>query len=92
MTDKKENSGIGATRLMLHGVRRVPISGEFIRLDALLKFAAIASTGGEAKILIQNGEISVGNKPCTQRGKKIRHGDIVRYGSDTLVVKQRIDK
>ena len=89
MTLKKSQSGIGATRLMMHGVRRIPISGEFIRLDALLKFASIASTGGEAKILIQNGEVFVGKQPCTQRGKKIRHGDIVRYGSETLIVKNK---
>jgi ribosome-associated protein len=85
----KENSVIGATRLMMHGVRRIPISGEFIRLDALLKYASIASTGGEAKMLIQNGEVFLGKQPCTQRGKKIRHGDIVRFGGETLVVKQK---
>ncbi|MCL2201704.1 MAG: RNA-binding S4 domain-containing protein [Oscillospiraceae bacterium] len=71
----------------MHGVRRIPIKGDFIRLDALLKFASIASTGGEAKIIIQNGEVRVGKNICTERGKKIRHGDIVRIGAETLVVK-----
>ena len=90
--DKETKSGIGATRLMLHGVKRIPITGEYIRLDALLKFASITSTGGESKILIQNGEVFVGNEPCTLRGKKIRHGDIVRFGSETLIVKSKDGK
>jgi len=77
-------------KVKLSGVRQVPITGDFIKLDALLKYASIASTGGEAKILIQNGEVFVGGKPCTLRGKKIRPGDVVRYGSGTLLVKQAV--
>ena len=73
-------------KVKLRGVRQVPIAGEFIRLDALLKYASIASTGGEAKILIQNGEVFVGGEECMQRGKKIRPGDVVRCGGDTLLV------
>jgi len=71
------------------GVKNIYISGEYIRLDALLKFAALAATGGEAKYLIQNGDIFVGGEPCIMRGKKIRHGDIVRYGENTLLVKEK---
>jgi len=86
----KDNAGkpCGASRVKLDGVRRIAISGDFIRLDALLKFASIASTGGEAKILIQNGDILVGGEQCLQRGKKIRHNDVVRFGNETLLVKQ----
>ena len=73
-------------RVKLRGVRRVTIAGEFIRLDGLLKFASIASTGGEAKILIQNGEVFVNGERCEQRGKKIKPGDIVRYEKITLFI------
>ena len=66
-------------RVKLHGVRHIPINGEFIRLDALLKFASVASSGGEAKILIQSGNVFVGGVPCTERGKKIKPGEIVMY-------------
>jgi len=77
-------------KVKLRGVQQIRIAGEFIRLDSLLKFASIASTGGEAKILIQNGEVFVGGEPCTLRGKKIKPGDVVRYGSGTLLVKQAV--
>ena len=73
-------------KVKLCGVKKIQITGEYIRLDALLKFASIASTGGEAKILIQNGDIFVGGKPCTMRGKKVRPGDVVRYGGGTLLI------
>ena len=73
-------------RVKLSGVRRISIAGEYIRLDTLLKLAAITSTGGEAKVLIQNGEVFVGGEICAMRGKKIRSGDVVRYGKNTLLV------
>ena len=73
-------------RVKLHGVRRIPIAGEYIRLDTLLKLASVTSTGGEAKILIQNGEVCVDGATCVMRGKKIRPGNVVRYSGSTLVV------
>jgi len=76
-------------RVKLKDVRRVKITGEFIRLDALLKFASVVSTGGEAKHLIQNGEAYVGGELCTSRGRKIRPGDVVRAGPETIIVAGR---
>lgn len=73
-------------KLKLRGVRRIQITGEFIRLDALLKYASLVSTGGEAKFLIQSGEILVDGTPCVQRGRKIAEGCVVRYNDDTLIV------
>ena len=58
----------------------VKIETPFIRLDALLKFAGAAETGGEAKLLIQEGEVKVNGEICTMRGKKLRPGD--RAGMD----------
>jgi len=75
--------------LRLAGVRRVFISGEYIKLDALLKFASVASSGSEAKLLISSGGVFVNSEVCLMRGKKIRNGDIVRYTSETLVVKSK---
>jgi len=76
-------------KVKLKGVQSIYIIGEYIKLDSLLKFAAIASTGGEAKYLIQNNQVFVGKEICTARGKKIRPGDIVRCGTTVLIVKQK---
>lgn len=47
----------------------VEISTEFIKLDALLKFAALVGTGGEAKYVIAEGLVEVNGEVCTMRGK-----------------------
>ena len=58
---------------------KVGIFTEFIKLDAFLKFAAIAETGGEAKLMISEGEVSVNGEVCTVRGKKLYPGDKVSF-------------
>ena len=55
----------------------IKIETEFIKLDALLKFANLVSSGGEAKLRIAEGEVLVNGEKCTMRGKKIRPGDTV---------------
>ena len=55
----------------------ITITTEYIKLEALLKLAAVTATGGEAKLLIQEGEVLVNGEVCTQRGKKLRPGDDV---------------
>ncbi|NLM83580.1 MAG: RNA-binding S4 domain-containing protein [Clostridiales bacterium] len=57
----------------------VEISTEFIRLDAFLKYANLVSTGGEAKILIQQGEAMVNGETECRRGRKLYPGDIVTF-------------
>ena len=74
-------------KVKVSGVQRIRITGEYIKLDALLKFASLVSTGGEAKHFIQNGEVFVGKEVCSSRGKKIRPGDVVRFGDYTILVK-----
>ena len=56
------------------------ISTEFIKLEAALKFAAMTETGGEAKEVIQDGQVTVNGEVCTMRGKKLRPGDTVSFG------------
>ena len=62
------------------------ITTEFIKLQDLLKLANLVGTGGEAKIDIQEGEVSVNGEVCTMRGKKIRPGDTVSYDGEELTV------
>lgn len=64
----------------------ITITTEFIRLDALLKLANLAASGGQAKWKIQNEEVLVNNEICTQRGKKIYVGDTVTCDEITVTV------
>ncbi len=64
----------------------VTIHTEFIRLDALLKLAGAADTGGQAKALIQDGQVLVNGEICTMRGRKLRPGDRAGLGGDEWVV------
>ncbi len=63
----------------------VDLHTEFIRLGALLKLADIVQSGGEAKLLIQDGYVSVNDAIETRRGAKIRPGDRVRLALDETV-------
>lgn len=56
-------------------MERILIHTPFIKLDALLKFAGLCETGGEAKERIQAGEVLLNGQVCTQRGKKCLPGD-----------------
>ena len=65
-------------------MRDVAIQNEFIKLDALLKFANLVCSGGEAKIRIAEGEVLVNGEPCTMRGKKLRPGDTVALDGEEV--------
>lgn len=67
-------------------MKTVTITTEFIKLQDLLKLADLVSTGGEAKIRIVDGEVTVNGEVCTMRGKKIRPGDTVDFGGTELGV------
>ena len=67
-------------------MQSVKIETPFIRLDALLKFAGAVETGGEAKVVIQEGEVKVNGEVCTMRGKKLRPGDRVELPGSAYVV------
>ena len=60
-------------------MEKIVITTEFIKLDALLKYAAAVGTGGEAKQVIADGMVQVNGETCTQRGKKLRTGDTVTF-------------
>ena len=64
----------------------IAIRTEFIKLDQFLKFAGCVYTGGDAKGFIQDGEVKVNGEVCTQRGKKLRAGDMVSFNGEDFVV------
>lgn len=64
----------------------IRITTEYIKLESLLKFAGVTDTGGEAKQIIQDGEVKVNGETCTMRGKKLRPGDRAELPGLRLVV------
>ncbi len=59
-------------------MEKIVINTEHIRLDQFLKWAGITSTGGEAKLLINQGLINVNGEVTLERSKKIISGDIIK--------------
>lgn len=59
---------------------------ETIKLEQFLKLAQVAATGGQAKLLIQSGKVSVNGLVETRRGRKLRPGDRVEVNGEVLIV------
>ncbi|HJD17100.1 MAG TPA: RNA-binding S4 domain-containing protein [Candidatus Fournierella excrementavium] len=69
-------------------MEKILIHTEFIKLDSLLKLAGLVETGGEAKLLIQNGQVEVNGEVCIMRGRKLRAGDTVTLDGRTVAIGQ----
>ena len=67
-------------------MENIEITTEYIKLQDLLKFAAAVQTGGEAKVVIQEGGVTVNGEGCTMRGRKIRPGDDVCFDGQHYAV------
>lgn len=65
----------------------IEITTEYIKLQDLLKIAGLTYTGGEAKVMVQEGLVMVNGEVCTMRGRKIRPGDTVEFEGKTLEVR-----
>ena len=68
-------------------MKTMTITTEYIKLQDLLKLAGLTYTGGEAKVMVQEGLVKVNGEVCTMRGKKIRPGDRVEFEGKTLEVR-----
>ena len=64
----------------------VVIGTEFIKLEAALKFANAAASGGIAKSVIQEGLVTVNGEVCTMRGKKLYPGDQFAFDGVTYLI------
>ena len=62
------------------------IHTEFIKLQDALKYANVVYSGGEAKQLILDGEVTVNGEVCTMRGKKLRPGDKFGFNGETYLI------
>ena len=64
----------------------ITIHTEFIKLQDLLKLTHAVMSGGEGKIVIQDGQVSVNGAVCTMRGKKLRPGDKVGFMGGSYLI------
>ena len=64
-------------------------AAEAIRLDDFLKYCGVVGTGGQAKILIQAGEVRVNGEVETRRRKQLKQGDRVELLGESFVVESQ---
>lgn len=64
----------------------IKIKTEYIKLQDLLKFAGAVETGGDAKMIILEGRVTVNGAICTMRGKKLRPGERACIDGETELV------
>ena len=62
--------------------------GEYSKLGQALKAANLVEMGSDAKMVIQNGEVSVNGETELRRGRKLVIGDIVEYGGSSIEIVQ----
>jgi ribosome-associated protein len=68
-------------------MKEIKINTEIIKLDQLLKFAGITQTGGQSKMIINDGLVTINGEIVKQRGKKIKKGDIIEIKDiDSFIV------
>ncbi len=58
-----------------------------ITLGQALKAANLVGSGGEAKVLVQTGEVLVNGEVETRRGRQLREGDVVEVGDERLEIR-----
>lgn len=68
-------------------MRLVEITREPVELYKILKFEGLVTTGGEAKLLIADGEVTVNGEIETRRRRKMLNGDVIEFRGDQLQLK-----
>lgn len=79
VTVKKKDSAIS-----------VAIGTEYIKLQDAMKLANLVATGGEAKALIQEGQVEVSGEVCTMRGKKLYPEDTFAFQGQTYRIVHQV--
>jgi ribosome-associated protein len=75
-----------SVQLSFRFIRIMTTSDNTIKLDSFLKLVGVAPTGGQAKLMIQNGDVLVNGMIETRRGRKLLSGDRVTVGGQTFDV------
>ena len=67
-------------------MKKIKIKDEYIKLGQALKLAGLVSSGVEAKVVIQDGEIFVNGERELQRGKKLHEGDVISFNGEEVQI------
>lgn len=67
-------------------MEEIEIRGDMIRLGQLLKLAAIADSGSEARALLLENAVTVNGEPEARRGRQLHRGDVVAIGDHSVRV------
>lgn len=66
------------------------ITTDYIKLDSFLKAVSAVGSGGEAKVLIADGEVRVNGEVELRRGRKLRPGDVVEFAGHRYTVEGEV--
>jgi len=67
-------------------VDSITIRDEFIKLGQAMKLASMVSSGVDAKMVINEGQVKVNGEVCLQRGKKLYSGDVIEYNNQKVSI------
>ncbi len=62
------------------------ITNKYIELNKLLKATGLCSTGGQAKLVIDDRQVLVDGKIETKKRRKLKSGMIVKYDNNTIKI------
>jgi len=68
-------------------MREVEINKEPVELYKILKFEGLVSSGGQAKLVIADGQVLLNGKTETSKRKKIVSGDVIKFGDEEIKIK-----
>lgn len=69
-------------------MEEIKLKDEYIKLGQALKAANLVESGVMAKLVIQDGLVTVNGEVETRRGKKLIDGDVVSFQEETIIIKK----
>ena len=69
-------------------MEEIKLRDDYIRLGQALKVVNMVESGVMAKLVIQDGLVTVNGEVETRRGKKLKDGDIVSFQGETIIIKK----
>ena len=67
-------------------MREIEIQGYMIRLGQLMKLADLVEVGADAKLLLEEGLVTVNGEPEQRRGRQLHPGDVVTVDGESVRV------